>query len=165
MQLDLTKDRPSFVEWIGRAIEQLSSEPGRFEAEPITRLDVSFDVSSMDIPVVYVGYSTNPGGEPGHKPEWVLDHGCPHWAEACDAALRGSPVRVTIGRNRTMTVEGEEGLCEAVGLFFVDLLKAMRDDGLFHALPHAQDCYLGVASYDGTYGWPRYEDRGPDNML
>ena len=82
----------------------------------------------------------------------------------CRAAGEGRP-----GYHRSQSDkesrQRRESLCEAVGLFFVNLLKTMRDNGHFHAIPQARECYTGVASYDGMYGWPVYEDRGPENML
>ena len=62
-------------------------------------------------------------------------------------------------------VRDETTLCKAVGLFFVEVAQALRKVGVFKALPRAPKCYIGVSTVDGEFGWPAYEDRGPDNMV
>jgi len=164
MRLNLTKDRDGVVEWITGAVPKIARSRKRAKTEPITRLDLSFDVSSMEVPLAYFGFSTEPGGEPGHSSHWVAEQDFPHWARPCGRALGGKELEV-VSPPGTKTVNDETTLCEAIGLYFVDVVKQLRDAGTFRHLPVAQKCYLGVASYDGTYAWPWYEHRGPDNML
>jgi hypothetical protein len=43
------------------------------------------------------------------------------------------------------------------------LLKA-RANGVFAGLSKAAGCELLLEHFDGGYGWPEYEARGPDNL-
>jgi len=52
-----------------------------------------------------------------------------------------------------------------MGQMLVDLLKQLRDTKGFSELKTAARCELGVEADDGTFGWPRYEDRGKANLV
>ena len=164
--LDLDKDRPVFAQLIADRVSAFVTASPRPLALPVTRVDVKFDLTSMDVPCVWVELDTEPAGEPdsGHSETWkLLEHWCDHWAPACHA-VEEEPVTVR-SLGRSVPVKDEKDLDRTVGEFFVDLMKSLRDFGTFNDLPRAAECYLGVSAIDGYFGWPRGEDRGPDNMI
>ena len=167
LQLDPTKERGAFIAQIATSVKNFSSTAKSKGIAPITRVDVKFDLTSEAYPRVWVELDTEPGGEPstGRSKTYVIsERVCEHWARPCHAAMEGKTVTV-LGSSGSTKVNNETLLCSAVGLFFVDLTKSMRKAGLFSSLPRSDKCYLGVSTEDGEYGWPAYEDRGPDNML
>ncbi len=72
MQLDLAKSRPALAAWITAALSKAEEAPER-KGAPVTRSDLSFDLTSMDVPVVHLGFSTYPNGDPG-RVRGVPDH-------------------------------------------------------------------------------------------
>jgi hypothetical protein len=166
MQLNLTKERDAFRSQIAAAVTAFRNSAASKRIKPITRVDIKYDLTSEKYPRVWVELDTEPKGEPdtGRSETYqIMERVCKHWARPCHAANDGEEVTVVAPGGSTV-VDDEESLCEAVGLFFVDLIQALREAGAFDDLPRAEKCYLGVSTYDGVYGWPAWEDRD-DNML
>jgi hypothetical protein len=166
VKLDLTGDRASLAALIADGVAKFARSRAAKACPPITRVDVKYDLTSSRHPWLWVDLDTEPAGQPdsGHSQTFrVAEKVFKHWAMPCHAADK-QPVTVVVP-GRTVVVDDEETLYEAVGLFLVDVVTGLRDGGAFDALPRAAACYLGVSAYDGTYGWPEYEDRGPANML
>jgi hypothetical protein len=166
MKLDLDRDRPLLARRITEGVIAFVAASPRPLALPVTRIDMEFDLTTMDYPRVWAYLDTEPNGEPasGTSARWqLMEQWCEHWAPACHAACGGEPVTVRAG-GREVRVEDEDGLNRAAGEFFVGLLKELRDFGTFNELPRAASCYLGVSTTGGGVGWPTWEDRGPDNM-
>jgi hypothetical protein len=45
-------------------------------------------------------------------------------------------------------------------------MKSLCNAGVFKPLRRAPNCYLGVANYDGEFGWPDYDQHGrPEHMV
>jgi hypothetical protein len=167
MRLDLDKDRSTLARGITEGVNAFVSASPRPLALPVTRIDIEFDLTTMDYPCVWAYLDTQPDGEPGSgtSARWqLMEQWCEPWAPACHAACGGEPVTVRAG-SREIPVEDEDGLNQAAGEFFVALLKGLRDFGTFNELPRAANCYLGVSTVGGGFGWPAWEDRGPDNMV
>jgi hypothetical protein len=123
-------------------------------------LDV--DRSRTPAPLVFDA----PDGEPGvtSDPPQFFTRDCEHWADQCFGVLDGETTKVITDSEQT-SVDDEEALCEVVGLFFVQIIKELRDAGAFSHLPVAPKCHLGVSTYDGVFGWPIYEERGKEDLL
>jgi hypothetical protein len=167
LSLDLTKERGAFITQLAAAVKQFSTMAKSNGSAPFTRVDIKFDLTSEAYPRVWFELDTEPSGEPstgGSKTYVISERVCGHWARPCHAAMEGKTVTV-LGPSGSTKVNNETSLCNAVGLFFVELTKSMRKAELFSSLPRSAKCYLGVSTEDGEYGWPAYEDRGPDNML
>ena len=167
MRLDLDRDRPVLARRIAEGVAAFASAAPPPLDLPVTRIDIEYDLTTMDEPCVWAYLDTHPGGEPasGSSARWkLLEQWCPHWAAACHAACVGQPVTVRAA-GREVRVEDEDDLNRAAGQFFVGLLKELRDFATFTELPRAGDCYLGVSTTGGGFGWPAWEDRGPDNMV
>ncbi len=111
-----------------------------------------------------VGQEAN--GEPGGSRDKVrfLEIEPEHWTEPCHAAFEGNSVTIE-WTGHSSDANDEESLCEAVGQFLVEIVKSLRDDGVFNDLPRAEHCYLGVSTYDGVWGWPVYDARGTDDLV
>ena len=106
---------------------------------------------------------THPKGEPSSGSSEIFDLmelEFADWVEACHANVS----LVKYGGNQK-TVDDEEQLCEAVGLFLLEIILALRDEGILSKLPCAQKCYIGVSTYDGVWGWPDWNDRGKNDMV
>jgi hypothetical protein len=163
--LDLDQDRAVFARLIADGVRTFNEASPPPLALPVTRVDIRFDLLSMADPCVWVVLDTEPNGEPdsGTSATWqLLERWCEHWAPACQA-VGDEPVTVR-SLGRSVRVADEEALARAVGGFFVALAKSLRDFGAFNDLPRAAACYLGVSAVGGGFGWPAWEDRGPDNM-
>ena len=166
LELDLTKDRETFRAMIAAGVAKFCEDPDAKNALPITRIDIKFDLLGGDCPVIEAYLDTDEEGHPDtgtSKTYGLMDVGQETWAAACQA-VDDEPVvvRSHLGMKK---VQSEDELDEVVGLFFVDLIKEMRDAGAFRKIRRAQECYLGVSGYDSNFGWPTWEDRGPDNMV
>lgn len=130
---------------------------------PITRVDVWYDLVSMDVPMVRLYLDTHPTGEPcsGSSETFdLVELAFEEWAEACQA-----DVATIEYSGKRQTVDDEESLCEIVGLFLLEIILALRDQGVLSKLPCADKCYIGVATYDGVWGWPDWNDRGKNDMV
>lgn len=166
-QLDLDKERPVFARLIADGVEQFLSASPRPLARPVTRIDIEFDLTTMDQPCVWVYLDTEPQGAPdsGTSARWkLMERWCEPWAAACHAACDDEPVAVHAA-GQTITVGSEDELKRVAGSYFVGLVTGLRDFGTFNGLPCAENCYLGVSAVGGGFGWPVWEDRGPGNML
>jgi len=162
-QLDLTEKRDVFLTLIRQGLAKCDHN----KMLPITRLDVTFDLTSEAVPHVWVTLDSHPTGEPNSgtsQTYQLVNKTIREWKQPCHAAFDGEKVTV-ISKAGAIEVNDEETLCKAVGLFFVEIITALRDSGALRALPRGTACYLGVSTYDGVFGWPVYDDRGPANMF
>ncbi len=155
--LDLEPYREQLTQSMTTAVEGFDGE------SPITRVDVWYDLVSMDVPMVRLYLDTHPTGEPcsGTSETFdLMELEFESWADACQSDV--AKVKYT-GNQRT--VDDEESLCEIVGLFLLEVILSLRDAGVLSTLPCAEKCYIGVATYDGVWGWPDWNDRGNNDMV
>lgn len=167
MELQLTDDRSRLRESLVDAVRGFSTHRATDVEHPVTRFDVQFDLTSELVPRTWAFVDTEPSGKPftGRSrtyPVWNLVLG--PWAPACHAARGEQAIRI-VTETGTTTVADEESLYQVVGPFFVGIVLDLRSAGVFHLLPRAAHCYLGVSAYDGTFGWPAWSERGPGNMV
>jgi hypothetical protein len=166
-QLDLTKDRTAFISLIAAAVKEFIRDERTKGFQPITRVDLRFDLTSEAYPRVWLELDDEPSGEPStgrSQIHVIMERICKPWARPCHAVTDGKPVAVVWAGGRTV-VKDEPSLYEAVGPYFVDLMMSLRKAGIFKPLRRAQKCYLGVSNNGGEFGWPHYDQRGPDNMV
>ena len=129
---------------------------------PITRFDIQFDLTSGPVPHLKVTLDSHAAGDPQSKTlekHLVVDKTIREWVAPCDATVSGENVTVitTTGEHE---VNDEASLYEVVGQFFIELVTE-RDSGCLKQLPRGAACYLGVNAFDGSFGWPGIDDRGP----
>jgi hypothetical protein len=167
---DLRKDYHEIGARITAGISSFCPSATAATYKPITRIDIKFDLESAadGNPCVWAYLDTEPNGEPDSGTSETYDimrqRAYRGWSAPCNAAHNGIAVMV-ISPSGKKVVDNNDAFREAVGWFFVDLLKSLRDQGAFKFLRCASHCYLGVDGDTGEFGWPCYEDRGPDNML
>jgi hypothetical protein len=164
MRLDLRPEREVFLNEIRQAAKEF--DLSKIEG-PITRIDILYDVSSAEFPYVWATLDNQKDGEPGHTsdPPQFFFKKCEHWSEACFGLIGEEGTTIVITDAAEQTATDEESICEAIGLFLVEIIKTLRDTGAFKHLPVASKCYLGVSTYDGVWGWPHYKNRGKDDLL
>ncbi len=157
-ELDLENSRAQITSEMTAAIESFHGEV------PITRVDVWYDLNSMDVPTVKLYLDTHPEGEPQSGESETFDLiklELDAWTQACQS---DDPVKITHS-GKKFEVNDENGLCEAVGLFLVDVILSLRDQGVLSKLPCAKKCYIGVAAYDGVWSWPKWKHRGTNDLV
>src|SRR6185503_5117789 len=116
LSLDPTKDGGAFISQIATAVKQFSTAAKSKGIQPITRIDIKYDLTSEAYPRMWVELDTEPSGEPrtGRSKTYVItERVCEHWAPPCHAAMAGKPVTV-LGSNGSTTVSDETSLCQAV---------------------------------------------------
>jgi|GEM_PF-2685389 len=159
-KLDLVKDRPAFIPLFHQRLAEFrKAEKGPIE--PITRIDLRYDLTSEAYPRVWLLLGTDPSGEPrvGSCERYIIAGGTfRHWAPACHSVLDGKKVKV-IGTQGATIVRDEDELYAAVGPFLVEVLTLLRKAKMFSSLPKGPKCYLGVEAEGGEWGWPDYEER------
>ena len=164
--VDLRADMAGFETLMDRGVSAFIANQNLDSDVPITRIDIHFTLTSADVPIVDGSFDTHPNGEPDtgtSKTFRWFEALCHHWA-IMNGVLDGATLTVRTA-DGSYTVRDEESLNAAVGQFFVALLKSARDRGAFGHLPLAKQCYLGVVEFEGSFGWPAWEDRGPENMV
>jgi hypothetical protein len=162
-RLDLTDKRDLFLSLIKQGLATCCQK----KLLPITRFDIQFDLTSGPVPHLKVTLDSHAAGDPQSKTletYLVVDKTIREWAAPCDATVSGENVTVitTTGEHE---VNDEASLYEAVGEFFIELVTELRDSGDLKQLPRGAECYLGVNAFDGSFGWPAYDERGPANMF
>ena len=155
--LDLEPSRSQLAREMAAGIEAFTGDT------PITRVDVWYDLVSMEVPMVRLYLDTDPKGEPcsGSSETFdLMELEFSDWADGC----HGENTLVKWNGNERAT-DDEESLCEAVGLFLLEIILSLRDSGILSKLPCAEKCYIGVSTYDGVWGWPEWKDRGKNDMV
>ena len=135
---------------------------------PVTRLDFTFWLGDGGPapPYILLNLDTRPDAEPdgewSHAEFATLER--PNWKSAIDAALDGEEeVEATLADGSAQPLSGDN-LEQTIGEFLVAVIKSARDEGSLQNLPMAENCELGVEESGGSFGWPRYEDRGKENL-
>jgi hypothetical protein len=168
LELDLRKDHAAILSHFAAKVKQCSQLEELKDRRPVTRIDIRFDLTSEAYPRIWVELDDQPGGDPhaGNSQAILITEGVfKHWARPCHAVLERKAVKV-ITPSGAKVVDSETSLCEAVGGFLVEIMKSLRKGGIFKAVPRAANCYLGVQTNDGEFGWPHYDDRGrPEYMV
>ncbi|MCB9648376.1 MAG: hypothetical protein H6730_17515 [Deltaproteobacteria bacterium] len=85
----------------------------------------------------------------------------PKWVAAGDALCDGKAVELTTLRGAKKVLVGDEGCDELVALIgkmLADLMKKLRREKLFDALPLRDDAFMLVEDFGGDGGWPESYD-------
>jgi hypothetical protein len=133
----------------------------------VTRIDLTFSLGdSESTPWVHLNFDTKPGsnpdGAPTHPGFGQLDRDA--WLSAVQAVCEEEKV-VVVNMDGTTRECDDAGLGQQIGGFLVAVLKEARAAGVFAPLPKAPRCELGVEDpTTGEFGWPRYEERGNENL-
>lgn len=165
MRLDLRGDFADLSAYIAERVRTFASatNDGPGEPGPITMIEVGFEYA-QDAWVAVV-FDTRPDAEPDG--EWTMhiegnDFARPHWLAADEALMEGPITLVQLDGTEIELPEGSS-LAEPLGELLKAVLLKARADGVFDGLPKTAACELGVEHHEGDYGWPAYEDRGPES--
>jgi hypothetical protein len=172
VSIDLRKDTDDVRTMLKDAVRSYAAlhraaETGELHP-PVTRIDLLFSLGdSESTPWVHLSFDTKPGGEPDGDPTHpdfatLQREG---WLSAVQAVCDGHEVIVerTDGKSRSC---GDADFTREIGESLVSALLNGRAGGLFADLPRAGRCELGVEDpTTGEFGWPRFEDRGQQNLV
>lgn len=167
--LDLRKDVDDAVAMIEKAVTKFFSQQQK-SGEVVSGIGLGFFASEN--PEVIIQFDTRPVFEPDGT--WTHSEFArlkrPRWSkfiEACEEADGKGAVIDALGTRYEIAEIGQEArLVGWLGEAMVAALKTVRDSGAFKPLQKAARCELGVEEAgDGEFGWPRYEDRGKENLV
>jgi hypothetical protein len=169
MKLDLRKDSAALMKLLDSAAKAYTklrfSKPKQYPQ--LTRIDLVFWLGD-GVAAAYV--LLNLDSRTGSEPDGHWSHGefatleCPHWGPAMNALFDGDSVEAHLpnGLPQLMTC----GTVHAtIGEFLVAVIRAARLKRLLNRFPLAEDCEFGVEESGGGFGWPRYDDRGKENLV
>jgi len=89
----------------------------------------------------------------------------PHWP-LCDEVSEAEQVQFIDISDKEVDVmdNPDELICQIIGEALKQVLISARDDGVFKSLPKQARCEMSVENIEGYFGWPRYKDRGCENL-
>ncbi len=169
MIVDIRKDIPDFLAYIRRRVKAHRTAAKKLgKPKPIGRIDFGFEFGQGN--ELWLVFDTRPKPEPdgfwtsqvGKVPALKRPH-WPIWHELPD----GEIVEFIDRNGKTVNVmkNPDKKICKIVGEAMKSALLAAREAGEFRDLTTSPRCELGVENMEGYFGWPRYEDRGKENLV
>jgi hypothetical protein len=169
MIIDIRDDVPDFLQYIKRRVkQQVAASRRRKRPQRVSRIDFGFEFGQgNELWLVFdTRIDAEPDGEwtlqldkvaPLKRPKWPIWHKLPDKEEVFFIDLKG--VKKNVMKNP------DTKICKIVGDAMKHALLMARDQGFFKPLPKSRNCELGVENMEGFYGWPKYEDRGQENLV
>lgn len=165
--LDVRKDIADVVATIGNAVKKFAGRQGK---STVSGIGLGFH--PFEEPQIFVRFDTRPDYEPDG--EWTHPEFAnlkrPRWAqfiddcEDCDG--KGAVIDAEGKRHEITEIASDERIVGWLGDALVVAMKKARAAGLFKPLKRAKRCELSIEDAgDGAFGWPRYEDRGKENLV
>lgn len=167
--VDIRNDMPDFLAYVRKRVADHVKTIGKRRDDGSVRM-IEFGFEFGQANWVAIAFDTRPDAEPDgewsgmlrkkdflYRPKW------PIWEKLADDAkvyfmnLAGKKVNVM--------KDPDTMICRIVGEALKQTLLTAREQGVFDALPKAERCELGVENLEGFYGWPKYEDRGKENLV
>ena len=165
MLIDIRKDLPDFRAYL---IERTQAHPG---PDPVSRIQFGFEFGQTNYVVLVM--DTRPDAEPDGqwtnevdsmfdnktvllRPQWPIWSHLPKDERVRFVDLSGKEIDVMD--------DPDEIICGVIGDALKQVLLSARADGLFKTLPKQSRCEMAVENIEGYYGWPKYEDRGRENL-
>ncbi len=169
MIVDIRDDVPDFSAYIRRRVaEQVAASKKLKKPRPVTRIDFCFEFGQGN--ELWLVFDTRPDAEPDgewtvqvdkvaalKRPKWPIWHELPDGEVVFFIDLNGAKVNVMKSPDKK--------ICKIVGKAMKHALIAARDAGVFKQLPKAEHCEMGVENMEGYYGWPKFKDRGKENLV
>jgi len=164
MIIDIRKDLPDFRAYlIGRTKAHVG--------EPVSRIQFGFEFGQTNYVVVVMDTrpDAKPDGEWTNEVDSMFDNKTvllrPNWP-ICSDLPEGE--RVTFidvsGKEIDVMDDPDNLICGIIGEALKQVLLTARAEGIFKTLPKQSRCELAVENIEGYYGWPKYEDRGKENL-
>jgi hypothetical protein len=164
MKLDLRKDFDDIYAHVVDRVRtfDLRKNAGPGKGKSVTMIDFGFQCDQDGW--VCLVFDTRPDAEPDGEWNSYIEETLfprPHWQQ-----MGALDITLINGKNQKLVMPTQyQKYANILG----DLLKSVflkaRADGVFKALPTAEECHMGVEEHDGAYGWPQYEDRGKEDLV
>jgi len=166
MLIDIRKDLPDFHAYLTERIKAHSAE------KPVSQIQFGFEFGQSNYVVLV--FDTRPDAEPDG--EWtneidtMIDNGTalmrpnwPIWHELPEGE-RVSFIDIS-GKEIDVLNDPDNLICGTIGDALKQVFLTARAEGVFKNLPKHPRCELAVENIEGYYGWPKYEDRGKENLV
>jgi hypothetical protein len=169
MIVDIRNDIPDFLAYIRRRVAaHLAASKKLKRPKKVGRIDFGFEFGQGN--ELWLVFDTRPDAEPDGqwtsqiekikslpRPEWPIWHELPDDEVVFFINKDGKKINVMSNPDTKV--------CKIVGEAMKYALIEAREAGEFQRLPKATRCELGVENMEGYYGWPKYEDRGKENLV
>jgi bifunctional DNA-binding transcriptional regulator/antitoxin component of YhaV-PrlF toxin-antitoxin module len=169
MIVDIRQDVPDFLAYIRKRVgEHLATSKKLKKPEQVTRIDFGFEFGQGN--ELWLVFDTRPDAEPDgewtvqvgkvaelKRPQWPIWHELPDDEVVFFIDLNGEQINVMKSPDKK--------ICKIVGDAMKHALIEAREAGVFERLPKSERCELGVENMEGFYGWPKYKDRGKENLV
>ncbi|MCA9135559.1 MAG: hypothetical protein KDB00_02340 [Planctomycetales bacterium] len=169
MIVDIRKDVPDFLAYIRKRVaEQVAASKKLKRPKPVTRIDFGFEFGQGN--ELWLVFDTRPDAEPDgewtlkldkvkalKRPKWPIWEELPDGEVVFFIDLNGEKVNVMKSPDKK--------ICKIVGEAMKHAMMEAREAGLFKRLPKAERCEMGVENMEGFYGWPKYKDRGKEDLV
>lgn len=169
MIIDIRDDAADFLAYIRRRVaEHRAASKNLKKPKPVSQIDFGFEFGQGN--ELWLVFDTRPDAEPdGHwtlqvgkvaalkRPKWPIWTELPAGEQVFFINLAGDKVNVMKSPDKM--------ICKIVGEAMKHALITARDEGLFKPLLKTEKCQMGVENMEGFYGWPKYKDRGKENLV
>ena len=170
MQLDLRKDFEEIYSYVVDRVRKFdpskNSGPGD-EKSPVAQVLLGFQCDQAGW--IALVFDTRPDAAPdGEWNSYIEDNifERQYWHEASEF-LEAKEIDVVLPDGSTRKISSdthEEEYFAIFGEMLKGVLLKARHEGVFKSLPKANRCHMGVEEHGGRYAWPRYEDRGKNDL-
>lgn len=169
MIIDIREDVPDFLVYIRQRVSEYVAASKKLKnPKPVTQIDFGFEFGQGN--ELWLVFDTRPNAEPDgqwtvqvdkvpalKRPKWPIWHELPDDEVVFFVDLNGEKINVMKSPDKK--------ICKIVGEAMKQALIAARDGGMFKRLLTAEHCEMGVENMEGFYGWPKYKDRGKENLV
>jgi hypothetical protein len=169
MIVDIRNDIPDFLDYIRRRVAAHVAAAKKLKRpKKVGRIDFGFEFGQGN--ELWLIFDTRSDAEPDgqwttqvgmvkslKRPDWPIWHELPESEIVYFIDADGKKINVMNNPDKT--------ICKIVGDAMKRALLAARESGLFEKLPKAPRCEMGVENMEGFYGWPKYEERGKENLV
>ena len=168
MIIDIRKDIPDFHAYLLQRTAVYSDNPSN---EPVGMIQFGFEFGQANYVVLVM--DSRPDAEPDGewtmeidkmmaektallRPHWPIWHELPEGERVSFIDISGNEVDVMDNP--------DELICGIIGEALKQALISARNEGVFKTLPKQPKCEMAVENIEGYFGWPKYEDRGRENL-
>jgi hypothetical protein len=169
MLIDIRDDVPDFLDYIKQRVAQHLENSGKLKKpKRVSQIDFGFEFGQGN--ELWLVFDTRPDASPDgqwtcqvskvtalKRPKWPIWADLPDGEQVLFVNLEGETVNVMKSPDKK--------ICKIVGEAMKHALLTARDQGLFQPLLKAERCEMGVENMEGYYRWPKFKDRGKENLV
>lgn len=169
MIIDIRNDIPGFLTYIKKRVaEHVAASKKLKRPKLVSQIDFGFEFGQGN--ELWLVFDTRPDAEPDGQWTLQLDKvkplKRPKWPIWHELAKGEQVFFIDIdGKEMNVMSNPDKKICKIVGEAMKHALIEARDKGLFKPLSKTENCQMGVENMEGFYGWPKYKDRGKDNLV